>query len=299
MRKTRMIKCLVLLLLFIFSLSISGCSHKDKEIIVTENVKAEAKQEKNQVEKYIELGNKLFEKSKYADAKSAYEKAIKLDKMNKQTYLTIEDKYLEKNKIEDAANIIQEAINNNVDVDNMKQILLKLKKKLKVCEETKKDVNVQQQKETVKPSENQPPIVNNNKVQQEVKDDNIETMKTFGIVTNVFDQGEKRAITFIKGGFFQGDEAIKEAAKDGIRLDKSSNYYIRTIDGAEYYRLSKSANFYVEKYLVNTSSTDISNVPISFDEFKAIEDGKKDKGFYWIYLNSQYEVVRLEAQYVQ
>jgi len=299
MKNTRIINHLVLLSLVIFSLSISGCSHKDKEVVITKNVRAEARQGKNQVKKYIQIGNNLLEKSKYDDAKSAYEKAIKFDKMNKDTYLAIENKYIEKNRIQDAADIIQEAVNNDVDTDNMKEILLKLKKKLEVCEETKKDVNVQKQKETIKSSENQVQSSDNNNIQQEVKDDNIETMKTFGIVTNVFDEGKQRAITFIKGTFFQGDEAIKEAAKDGVKIDKSSNYYIRTIDGAEYYRLSNSANFYVENYLVNTASTDISNVPIGFDKFKAIEDGKKDKGFYWIYLNSNYEVVRLEAQYVQ
>ena len=131
--KTNHIKIISLLCIsLLFIVNLSACAGKDKETILSKHVSQRVKDEENQIQKNINLGNKYLEENKYDEAKKAYEKAISMNINNKQTYLQIKDKYLGKNRIDDAFYIIKLAVDNKVDVSNMKVVLEEIKKKFDV-----------------------------------------------------------------------------------------------------------------------------------------------------------------------
>ncbi|KOF57700.1 hypothetical protein AGR56_15650 [Clostridium sp. DMHC 10] len=300
MRRNHITNYLILLILLAFSLSISGCSHKDKEIVVTKDVKmaAKSKQAENQVKKNIDLGNKLVDSGKYDEAKKAYDKAIELDKKDKQTYLTIKDKYLSKGKLQEAYDVVQEAITNNVDVENMKKLLVEVKQKIDTNEQAKNSQNAvaqSKQNTVLKPVQTESQAGDNSSSQQE---DTVESIKTFGIVKNVYEHNGKRYISVIEGQFFKEPEAANEAAKDGLEFDEHRHYYIRQTSSIEDFEVSNNAKINVAKYIINSSSSDSSNQPVSYSQFKTLENTYKDsRGFFWIYLNKNRVVLRLETQF--
>ena len=67
-----------------------------------------------------------MEEENYDKAKKWYEKAISMSKANVDTYKKIKDKYLEKGRSDDAYRIVRLAIDNKVDVNNMKKLALDL-----------------------------------------------------------------------------------------------------------------------------------------------------------------------------
>lgn len=121
--------CIVISL---FILTLVGCSGNDKQVTLSsgENDQKEL-QEKSAVES-IELGNNYLKQGKYDNAKKAYENAISKDPNNKQNYIEIKDNYVQNSRFDDAFYIINLAINNKVDIDNMKKTLEELKKNFEV-----------------------------------------------------------------------------------------------------------------------------------------------------------------------
>lgn len=298
MKRNNIARCLTLLILIIFSILISGCAHKDKEVVITSNVKKAVKQTENGVEKNINLGNKLLDSGKYDEAKQAYNKAIELDKKNKKTYLTIKDKYLSKGKLQEAYDVVQEAVTNNVDTDNMKKILSELKVNI---EASKNEQDIKSQS-TTKAQQPKNATANSSQTQvqeQDNSDENNTTESTsmFCIIQDVYDHDGKKYISAIPAQFFGEKDALNEAAKDGIKLDECAGYYIRKIDRLQDFQVSNNAKFDVGQYTIDIMAKGISNTPISYSNFKNIENNKKDRGLYWMYLNSNNVVVRLEAQF--
>lgn len=298
MRKNHITNYLILLILLVFSLSISGCSHKDKEIVVTKNVKTAAKQAENQVKKNIDLGSKFVDSGKYDEAKKAYDKAIELDKKNKETYLTIKDKYLSKGKVQEAYDVVQEAVTNNVDAENMKKIL----SELKVSIEASENEQAIKSQSTTKVNQPKNATANSSHIQAQGQDNSnenntAESMSMFGIIQNVYEYNGKRYISVIPGQLFGEQDAVSEAAKDGIKLDEYAHYYVRKTGGVENLEVSNNARFDVGKYTIDSMTSEISNTPISYSNFKNIENNKKDNRMYWIYLNINNVIVRFEAQF--
>lgn len=126
MKKVKLTKILLLSLILVVSVSDIGCGRKDKQKVISNNVSIGSKQEEDEIQRDIELGNNYLLQGKYDNAKQSYEKAIYLNIGNKQTYLTIKDKYLEKGRIDDAYYIIKLAMQNNVDTANMSTILYQI-----------------------------------------------------------------------------------------------------------------------------------------------------------------------------
>lgn len=118
--------------LIVFSVTMMGCTPKDKQIIASNDVSGELQLQGKDVNESIELGNDYLKQGKYDDAKKAYENAISKDPTNKQNYLDIKDKYVEKSRFDDAFYIIKLAVNNKVDIDNMNNILEEIKKNFQV-----------------------------------------------------------------------------------------------------------------------------------------------------------------------
>lgn len=125
------IKYLTMVLLLV-TVTFMGCKAKDKEIVLSNDVSGQLELQKKDVSESIELGNNYLKQGKYDNAKKAYENAISKAADNKQNYIEIKNKYVENSRFDDAFYIIKLAINNNVDVDNMKNILEEIKKNFKV-----------------------------------------------------------------------------------------------------------------------------------------------------------------------
>jgi tetratricopeptide (TPR) repeat protein len=118
--------------LLLCTVTLMGCKAKDKEIIISNDKSQELVLQEKGADESIELGNSYLNQGKYDNAKSAYENAISKDPNNKKNYLRIKDKYFEKSRFDDAFYIIQQAINKNVDTENMKNILEEIKKNFQV-----------------------------------------------------------------------------------------------------------------------------------------------------------------------
>lgn len=300
MKKRYVTKCLILLIL---SVLVSGCTReRDKEIIVSSNVKNMVGHSENEIKKDINLGNKLFNMGKYDDAKNAYDMAINLDKMNKDTYLTIENKYEDKNKIKYAEDIIQEAIDNNVDVSNMKNILLRLDQKQELAnqqiENSKKNQNSLQQNEIPSKSvRNQDDEAEDQAQSQSQQDqDNVEASKIFADIEDVYESNGKRYISVIPGEYFDQSQAAQEAAKDGVTIN--TDYYIRKIGGAEEFEVSNNATFIIYKFMMQYGSKDNSSESVSYEQFKSIVNdiSGSNSDCFWVYLNKYNKVISLQAQ---
>ncbi|MEG2916307.1 MAG: Ig-like domain-containing protein [Clostridium sp.] len=103
-------------------IALGGCV-KDKETIISDNVEKDIQIEESQINKYIQEGNKYLSEGKYDEAKASYEAATEKSKSYKLVYIDIKDEYLKYKRYDDAYAIIKLAIENNVDVENMKSIL--------------------------------------------------------------------------------------------------------------------------------------------------------------------------------
>ncbi|MFL0251027.1 tetratricopeptide repeat protein [Clostridium neuense] len=303
MKRDRINRSLILLIVLVLSISISGCGHKDKETVVTSDMKKVAQKGENQVKKSIELGNKLLDNGDYDGAKKSYDKAIELDKKNKETYLTIEEKYLSKGRNQEAYDVIQEAVSNNVDTDNMKKLLSQLKEKLEVNNKAQDNENAQgspnyKNNEAGKHSSNQSKSQNQDSGNSQEQNDTVESKKIFASVKSVYENNGKRYASIMEGQFYTYPQAEKEAEKDGLAHDEVREYYIRKISGIEDLEISDNAKFNVGKYILDPSSSGISNEAVSYSQFKFIENSQKDSGYYWLYLNSNNVVIRAEAQFI-
>ena len=122
----RVRKIVTIFVMLVVTFSLFGCSKGDKENILLNDVKSQSKVEQQEINTAIENGNKYLEEKNYDKARKWYEKAISISKANVDTYKKIEDKYLEKGRSDDAYRIIRLAIDNNVNVENMKKELKKI-----------------------------------------------------------------------------------------------------------------------------------------------------------------------------
>ena len=115
-----------IIIVIAMSINFLACKTKDKENILLNDVKNQSKVEQQEINTAIENGNKYLEEENYDKARKWYEKAISISKANVDTYKKIEDKYLEKGRSDDAYRIIRLAIENNVDVKEMKRELKRI-----------------------------------------------------------------------------------------------------------------------------------------------------------------------------
>lgn len=303
MKRNNITKCLTLLILIIFSISISGCAHKDKEVVVTPNVKKTVKQAENQVKKNIDLGNKLLDSGKYDDAKNAYNKAIELDKKDKQTYLTIKDKYLEKNRIQDASDIVQEAINNDVDVADMKELLSQFKAKIEAMKPAEENKASQNNKQKLK---------QNNNLGSSPKAAVVQNKKIIGYVKNIYEKNGRKYLTIDEAKFYRGDAAVKACAADGYPGESDMDgYYISNKDKTiTEYEISNSCSFSTENWQLHEGqliSNSGENEAINYDKMKGLVNTHTSKGIangwidnrdnlYWLIIDNNV-VVQMDAQY--
>ncbi|GAB6168120.1 hypothetical protein JCM1393_05800 [Clostridium carnis] len=114
---------LLCLIIFIFSTTLISCENSSKKITISDDTKSEIIVEENEINKNFNSGEKSLNEGNFDEAKSYFNKAISLDKLNKDIYLKIKDKYLSFNRFDDAYFVIKTALTNNVDAENMKLVL--------------------------------------------------------------------------------------------------------------------------------------------------------------------------------
>lgn len=289
--------------------NVSGCGNKDKTTILSNDVKKEAAMQENEVKKLIEEGSNFLNSEKYDDAKSTFEKAISMDKGNKGAYIEIKNKYMEKQRLDDAYYFIKLAINNNVDIENMKQLLNDIKSKFEVA---KMDVNVYQNdnynlpnkiKIKINNEDKEVDVVWNNKnadtsklgtVKYEGKIEqyersaelNLKVMKVqkekkVGWISDVYEDGDTRYLKYDEVEFFLDKDANDwtaeiEAKKDGANgFDTDGrvfdDYYIRNKDKSiTTYKISPNAEIIIWNYDKISVGSKMAEIKISYQEFKSM-----------------------------
>jgi len=331
MQKNTIKKLLSLFLLLIIALSMIACEPKDKEVVVADDVSAQAKIEENEVKQSMELGNKYLDEGNYEKAKKAYEESISMGINNKDTYLKIKDKYLEKKRFDDAYYIIKLAIENNIDTDNMKNILGSIKKnfeEINIENSIKQNNGYELPKETIV-------NINGKDIKGIIKWDNsnVDTStpgifnykgaveqygRAVNLRLNIAPIVKEKKIGWIKEindsyialdevEFYMYDEAFNEAKKDNSdklvrdgetgKLYVLDSYYIRNnSEEITTYTIDENSIFEICKHsIIETSTGDL--IPVSYETLKKAVDDHKRGILCWIYTEDN-RITKIQEQYI-
>ena len=120
------------IIIVILCILLSSCVPKDKEIVISKNVKGNA--DSTEIMTLVQEGTDYINMGKNDAAKSVFEKIIKKSKNNPEMYLMIKDKYIEANRLDDAYYFINLAIMNKVDVEKMKEVQKEISSKFEVVQ---------------------------------------------------------------------------------------------------------------------------------------------------------------------
>lgn len=329
-------KSLILMGLTIAAMiSFSACEEKQKTIVIASDMRQETIVQEEEVKKVIKDGVSFLNEGKYEDAKNTFEKAISMDKANKGTYIEIKNQYMEKERLDDAYYIIKTAINNNVDIENMKGILNDIKSKFQVV---KLDKSLNINTEFNLPSKIKAKIngelkevdvvwtnnsVDTSSVRQvkytgkiELYDRDVELNlnvlkyikkeNKIGYITKVYDQdgGEYIAVDeveFYSNNYLEDRTAEIEASKDGYNLDveeggRWDDYYIRNKSkDIKVYEISSEASIYLCGHRFGLETL----VPeqIDFEKLKTQEEQSEYGILCNLYLENDV-ILKIEEQYV-
>lgn len=88
------------IIIVILCILLSSCVPKDKEIVISKNVKGNA--DSTEIMTLVQESTDYLNMGKNDAAKSVFEKIIEKSKNNPEMYLMIKDKYIEANRLDDA-----------------------------------------------------------------------------------------------------------------------------------------------------------------------------------------------------
>ncbi|ARC86421.1 tetratricopeptide repeat family protein [Clostridium argentinense CDC 2741] len=332
MQKNTIKKLLSLFLLLTAALSLIACEPKEKEVVIAPDVRVQAKAEENKVKQSMELGNKYLNEGDYEKAIKAYEESISAEINNKDTYLKIKDKYIEKNRFDDAYYIIKLAIENNVDIDNMKNILEGIKEnfeKINLDDSVKQNNGYELPKDIII-------NINGKDVNGIIKWDNNDvdtstpgsfyyqgTIEQYGRVVNLELNINpiviEKKIGWVKDvndnyilldevEFYLGNEvALNEAKKDNNKVVRDENgreyvpdsYYIRNnSDEIATYAIDENTVFEICKYLLGDVYNNAAEVEsVSYETLKKVVDDHERGLLCWIYTEDN-KITKIEQQYI-
>lgn len=119
--KKKINKIAFIIFSIVITLSLQSCSTSTK--VISNKNSLEIKTENKEINKLINEGDSFISSGDYKNAIISYMNAISLDKNNKDLYIMLKDMYIDLYRFDDAFLIVKTAINNDVDVENMKSIL--------------------------------------------------------------------------------------------------------------------------------------------------------------------------------
>lgn len=332
MKKEIYKRILVLAIICLTSGTLISCGDKDKETVISNDVKQDVKEEDTDIEDNITQGNDYLDQGNHEDAKKSYEKAISIDKLNKNTYLKIKDKYIEKRRFDDAFYIIKLAIDSNVDPDGMKIVQEDIKKNFELITIEKavyQNNSVSLPKEITIKLNNEietKTIVNwnNNKVdttkigtfsyQGDIQEYGrkvnlsvnvlpIINEKKIGYLKKVFEKNEKRYLDIDEVGFYTGQAAVEEGKKDGKAiLDETgkyvmpSDYYIRNKSNeVKTYEVSNNSKQSLCLFVIDKKNSNVDLQEVSFQQFEKYMNNR-EYDLIWIYTENNI-VTKIEMQF--
>lgn len=276
MQRNHLLKLLTLLTLGICVVSMSGCSNKDKETVLSSNVKSQVKSQSKQDEAQV---NKILDSSKQADTKKVDEK-------------------VDGNTNEKAVDLVKAKPNNQ----NVQTQVKKVYSKPSTVNEVKRVDNNQ----TINPNANR--VTNENDVQAQKVVGFVKNMyEKNGKRYLTIDDAE-----FYKGDAAL-QAAIKDNKKvyyDNNKPEIDDDYYIRDTDTTvKEYEISDSATFNAAKLVFNPYDDENlePNHPASYDSIKNVVNANTSKydsdgtsqdrrNLYWITIKNNV-VTQMDWQY--
>ncbi|GEM_PF-1533975 len=230
--------------------------------------------DKKEVARLKKDGDKYLSEKHFEAAKSAYEEAIVRDRYNSELYLAIKESYVQAGRYDDAYGIVSKAIDNNVAVEAMEEVLGEITVKFDIVtlnqEVYQEDIYILPEEGEVvingepttdlivwdKQATTDTPgkymyeghtLVYNRGVNLilNVKD-NVYDRK-IGYIRNIYGSNENNSIVigFDEAEFYRGDKALAEAIKDEqVEIDEEGKYIM------------------LNEYYVRNSSYDIVNYNI-------------------------------------
>ena len=112
----------IIFIILSLSIFLYSCTNNTKKVTLSENTREDILLEEDEIAESINTAKKLLSDNQFTEANDLYNKALSLDNTNKDLYIEIKDNLLNSNRYEDAYNVVKKAIDNNIDVDNMKKI---------------------------------------------------------------------------------------------------------------------------------------------------------------------------------
>jgi hypothetical protein len=131
-----------------------------------------------------------------------------------------------------------------------------------------------------------------------------ETQKQIGYISNVYEMGGKRFLTFDEVKFLTGEEAVEAAKKDGNAIFENGQYsvlddyyIVNENKGLIKYAIDDSASLSLLGFMVSDNGDDITNKVVDYYRFKFTVNNRNYPKLCYIYLQGN-TVAKVESQYV-
>lgn len=270
--------------------------------------------DKKEVARLKNDGDKYLLEKKFDAAKSAYKEAILRDKFNRKLYMDIKESYVQVERYDDAYNIIAIAIENNIAVDSMEEVLKEISKNFEVVnisdevyqedvyilpEEGKVVINGETTTDLIvwdKEAITDTPgkymyeghtLVYNRGVNLTLYVKDNKYSRKVGYIRNIYkvNDDDSIVIEFDEAEFYQGNNALEEAIKDDqVEKDQEgkyvmlSKYYVRNSSyDIETYNVAKFSSYNLLKNDFNESKEGFNELRhIDYDTLKKHIDNYKD-----------------------
>ena len=105
----------------------TGCTYRDEKIVISSNIRDELIAQKEDVLSLMQKASDYLNSNKFNEAKITFEQLIEKHKQDSNIYIQIKDKYIDLKRYDDAYYFIKLAIDNNIEVEEMKNILQDIK----------------------------------------------------------------------------------------------------------------------------------------------------------------------------
>lgn len=297
--------CFCICIVFIFT----GCTYSDKKIVISSNIKDELIAQKEDVLSLMQKASDYLNSNKFTEAKITFEQLIEKHKEDSNIYIQIKDKYVSLKRYDDAYYFIKLAIDNNIELEEMRNILQDIKSNFETINISKEvvqyeeislpdsvemtinnvktDINITWEDDvntstpgtyTIKGTSSQynHEVIFNLTVKELVKENKFgqvrQVYKEDGFYYIIFDEAEERYV---------GEEEVKKATEH-LDYDYVWDYYVVNTDKSTVtYKVDPNCE--VKSYLYVGDETEKQGITdITLDEWRI----PNYYGCYWIHIEN-------------